>query len=313
MRLAAFVIGLCACLAFYAQAQAQAHASSESPLGNDAAAPSAEELAAGREHFKRAGEHYRAGRYREALQSLRLADASVPSPELWFNMGKAHEQLGEVDSAVEHYKLYLEARPDAPDAPKVRARVAALTAALEQRPRDARSHAALRIDAAEAGIAVRLDGESIGSTPIDSLIWVEPGEHVLEAEREGHAPFRAEIAAPAGAMVIGSIETVRRSSARALERSEHALSPASARRSAANAAVGAPVWISGGAAVASLVASAAARGVGEAQRSDGDLDASRSAGTVADVTLASALASSAVAAILYLVTSDTERAERPQR
>lgn len=294
MRLAAFVLGLFACLPPLAQAQSASRAP-------DDAQPSAAELAAGREHFRHAGEHYRAGRFREALQSLRLADASVPSPELWFNMGKAHEQLGEVELAIEQYKRYLDARADAPDAARVRVRVEALEASLEQRPKDKRERAALRIDAADDGIAVQLDGESIGTTPIDALLWVEPGEHDLRAERDGYAPFRAEILAPAGAMVIGSIETVRRSAGTPIDAGR------AGARSAHMGSVAAPVWISGGAAVASLVASAAARGVGEAQRSQGDLDASRSAGTVADVTLASALASSAVAAILYLVTSDTER------
>ena len=61
-------------------------------------------------------EHYRARRYREALRELELSVAEVPSAEVWFDIGRAHEQLGEYALAIDSYRRYLRDRVDAPDA-----------------------------------------------------------------------------------------------------------------------------------------------------------------------------------------------------
>lgn len=271
----------CCCLASRARAQ------------NAAGRDSASALAEGRRHFQLAGEHYRAGRFREALHELRVADSQVPSPELWFNMARALEQLGENDEAIAEYQRYMEARPDAADASEVSAKIAALEAlSSHEQARTIDSRAGIRIDADAAGTRVMLDGKPIGQAPIESIQWVEPGMHVLEAERAGHAPFRAALTAPARSMVVGAI---------AMEPLSSVTSGASDGRSDRGASIAA--WLAGAAAAAALVVSTAARVSAESDRSAGDLGAAYSANRVADVTLAATLASSAAAAIFYLAGS----------
>jgi tetratricopeptide (TPR) repeat protein len=249
-----------------------------------------------REHFRAASEHYRAGRFREALRGFELAERLLPSPELAFNIARAHEELGEIEAAVEHYERYVAARGDASDVGSVQARIAALRGSLEQRPVRAIETAALRIDA-EPGAEIKLDGSLVGVAPIDRIVWIEPGKHLLEAELAGHAPYRGEIDAPAGSMVAGSVELVQHS--RVPERGERAPSRP-ARDASAGAAL--PVWIAGGACLASAVGSAAARVSAETSRSAGDLDAARSADAVAGIALASALTTGVLAAVLYFAT-----------
>lgn len=264
---------------------------------DDAATPAAPSAAAhtagvreAREHFKGASEHYRAGRFREALRGFELAERLLPSPELSFNIARAHEQLGEIEAAIEHYERYVAARGQASDVGSVQARIAALRGSLEQRPVRAMDTAALRIDA-EPGAEIKLDGRLLGVAPIERIVWVEPGKHVLEAELAGHAPYRGEIDAPAGSMVAGSVELVQHSSVP--ERGDRARS----RGPSGGASL--PVWIAGGVSIASAAVSGAASVSAESSRSGGDLSAARSADGVAGIALASALTSGVLAAVLY--------------
>jgi tetratricopeptide (TPR) repeat protein len=257
-----------------------------------------------REHFGAASAHYRAGRFREALREFELAERLVPSPELSFNIARAHEQLGEIEAAIDRYERYVAAPGDASDVATVQARIDALRASLDAKPARAPDTAALRIDA-DPGASIKLDGKDLGVAPLDRIVWVEPGEHVLEASLPGHAPYRAEIAAPPGAMVAGNVELVQHSKAPA--RGERVRS-ASARTAGSRA--GLPVWIAGGASVASAVVSGAARVSSEASRSDGDLGGARSAETVAGVALASALTLGVLAAVLYLAAPDQDESRQ---
>jgi tetratricopeptide (TPR) repeat protein len=268
------------------------------------AASSREAVKEAREHFGAASAHYRAGRFREALREFELAERLVPSPELSFNIARAHEQLGEIEAAIARYERYVAAGGDASDVASVQARIDALRASLEDKPVRAADTAALRIDA-DPGAAIKLDGADLGVAPIDRIVWVEPGEHILEATLPGHAPYRAEIAAPPGAMVAGNVELVQYSKAPA--RGERVRS-ASARQASGGSAL--PVWIAGGASVASAVVSGAARASSEASRSDGDLDSAHSADTVAGVALASALTSGVLAAVLYFAAPHHEESRQ---
>lgn len=63
-------------------------------------------------HFERGREHFRAGRYREAIADLKTALALDPaSPTLMYNVAYTHELLGEHDEAIAYYRKYLDALP----------------------------------------------------------------------------------------------------------------------------------------------------------------------------------------------------------
>lgn len=88
--------------------------------------------------FQTAEERYRAGRYREALESLQRAHELYPSRTLVFNMGRCYFRLNEWEPALTHFERTLERGDEGPYA------VAHLEAAhclLElNRPEEARDY-----------------------------------------------------------------------------------------------------------------------------------------------------------------------------
>jgi len=189
----------------------------------------------------------------------------------------------------------------------VRSRITALRGSLAERPPERAQLAALRIDA-EPGARIVLDGEPLGLSPIERIVWIEPGQHSLEAQLPGRVPFRAEIGAPAGAMVAGNVELLRRSNGPSYDRhGASTLSPlgsrqgsSRARASETNRGASVPAWVASGTSVAAAIASVVAGASAESSRSAGDLDAADTASSVASVALVSALASGVLAAVLFL-------------
>jgi tetratricopeptide (TPR) repeat protein len=63
-----------------------------------------------RAHFERGREHFRAGRYREAIVELEAAlDLDPDSPTLMYNVAYANELLGELEQAIAYYRKYVAA------------------------------------------------------------------------------------------------------------------------------------------------------------------------------------------------------------
>ena len=153
---------------------------------------------AAREHFERGMEHYRARRYRAAIHEFRLSVAGVPNADLWFNMARAYEQLGEAAQAVDHYRLDLRDRVDAPDADEVEQRIADLYARTPEgseadRPGRGQPSGSLAVTAAEPGMLLLVDGRSVGRSPVERVLELSPGTHRVEATKDGRIPYRAQI------------------------------------------------------------------------------------------------------------------------
>jgi len=141
-------------------------------------------------------EHFRAREYRPAIQEFELAARLVPSADLWFNIARAHEELGDYGDAADYYQRYLRDRVDPPDGDAVRERITALRAQAEeariaegQRP----TTGTLRLRASQPGAAIALDDEAVGTSPMDLPMPLEPGTHRVEVTREGYVPFRAQV------------------------------------------------------------------------------------------------------------------------
>jgi tetratricopeptide (TPR) repeat protein len=79
-----------------------------------------------KERYKEGKALFEAGKMEEALAAFTDSYNASGNPDLLYNLGVCSERLGLKDKAVAYYELYLEEKPDAPDAPDVRARVAAL-------------------------------------------------------------------------------------------------------------------------------------------------------------------------------------------
>lgn len=276
------------------------------------AAESAEERAPeentpeNRSAVEQAREHYRAGMtrfdahdYRSAIAEFHLAARLVPSADLWFNIARAHEEVGELLPAVDHYQLYLRDRVDPPDREAVEARIAS----LRQRAEEARLAAerapttgTLRLSSNMEGARVRLDGRDIGRSPLTEPMELAPGRHELALELDGYLPFRSTVRLEAGLTTAAYAD----------------LQPATGYRAVRGRRLW--TWIAGGLAVAGGGA-AIGLGVHAAGLRDENLtDARRWAG-YSDIALGSAVVMALTSVILYFVEGravETERFEGPE-
>jgi tetratricopeptide (TPR) repeat protein len=79
-----------------------------------------------RAFFDRGTRLYSAGHYKAAAAAFTAALQLSDAPELHYNLAVAAERLGDVADALDHYRAYLEALPEAPDRVEVLARLDAL-------------------------------------------------------------------------------------------------------------------------------------------------------------------------------------------
>lgn len=80
-----------------------------------------------------AGQHYKDGRFMQALDSYRRAYDVAPVPELLFNIGQCHFQLKSYEWAVFFYQGYLADRPRAANRALVESLIAESRRHLEHR------------------------------------------------------------------------------------------------------------------------------------------------------------------------------------
>ncbi len=83
-----------------------------------------------RQHYIKGKELFSAGDYRGAIREFENADRLSPSPVLDFNIGLAHDHLGERDKAISRYKSYLRAMPNARNRAAVEAKIRRLEGEL---------------------------------------------------------------------------------------------------------------------------------------------------------------------------------------
>jgi hypothetical protein len=257
--------------------------------------------AAARTHFDAALVHYRAHRYREAIREFELSVSIVPNADVWFDLGRAHEQLGELSEAIDSYQRYLRDRVDATDAAALRDHID------ELRQRSEREHAArvrreqpaqgsLAIDAQQAGARVALDGQELGTAPLDRVVQVEPGGHRVSARAEGYAPFDAHIDVQPGAVSAAYVRLLR------LRTADQQASPRVA------------TWTFEGASAVALASGTALALISGAERDAGRFDRSDDLGVASRVSFGAALGLAAGAMLAYVLeaksAAPSERAPR---
>jgi tetratricopeptide (TPR) repeat protein len=247
-----------------------------------------------RERFSRGLEHYEAERFRDAIAEFESAARLVPSADVWFNIGRAHERLGEPGLAAESYRRYLRDRVDAPDAETVQARIAALEAAAEAQRRAALAPSAgtLVVRADRDGARVRLDGEATATTPVTAPLAVTPDRHRLDVSDTGRIPFRADVQVEAGVTTEARATLVPMTEYRTVGR----------RRVA--------TWTLAAVAVASLGASVGL-GVRASQlQNDGDLSGARDWARFSDYATAGVITLGLAATVAFFLEGRATRTER---
>jgi tetratricopeptide (TPR) repeat protein len=79
-----------------------------------------------RAFFERGTKLYAGGHYKAAAAAFTAALQLSDAPELHYNLAVTSERLGETADALDHYRAYLDALPEAPDRSEVLARLDAL-------------------------------------------------------------------------------------------------------------------------------------------------------------------------------------------
>ncbi|GAB4111932.1 MAG: hypothetical protein OHK0013_48020 [Sandaracinaceae bacterium] len=95
--------------------------------------PTAEQRRRAVELYESSTHALRSGDFERAVGQLHEACELSPQPALLEALGRAYEGLGDVPNAIQHYREYLEAEPDAPNRGEIEGRIEA----LEQRQREA--------------------------------------------------------------------------------------------------------------------------------------------------------------------------------
>jgi hypothetical protein len=210
--------------------------------------------------FRRGREAAQRGAWAEAHAHYREAWSVKQSHDIAANLGQAEMKLGLYRDAAQHLAFALRHFPVTADAGAVRTRI-------EQTFRDAKRRVvSVHVVVSRAQATVSVDGTPIGHSPLPSEVYVEPGNHRIEAELAGHRTATADLSASAGEekSLVLTLEPVSDPEAAPAPPPPPAESPPAVTRSHAETAAPAPtpqksltpVWIGAGTTLAAVAAGA---------------------------------------------------------
>lgn len=81
-------------------------------------------------HYQSGRDLYSSGDYQGAIREFETANRLAPSPILDFNIGLSRERLGQLELAIQHYRAYITAMPNASNRAAVDAKIQTLEAEL---------------------------------------------------------------------------------------------------------------------------------------------------------------------------------------
>lgn len=144
------------------------------------------------ELFRSAKAAFAAGNLHEAHRLYSSAWELKKSPDIAANLGQTELELGKMRDAAEHFAYALKnLLPSSTDRQR---------AALEEGLAKAKAEiSALRLTVTPDGAEVLVDGRVVGTSPIAELVFVEPGEHIVLARRDGFVTSETRIGAQKGA------------------------------------------------------------------------------------------------------------------
>ena len=112
--------------------------------------------------------------YTTAIQHFMRANELVPHPFALYNIATDYERLGALREAARFYQLYLDKAPPGPE----RDKVARLLRELQTRP------TSLSIRTLPAGARVKIDGNEVGTSPINVTLPGGPHRVVIDRGRD---------------------------------------------------------------------------------------------------------------------------------
>jgi hypothetical protein len=270
-------------------------AGAQEPSGSQAETEA--NVARARQHFLLGMQFFEVRAYRDAIREFEIATSIAPSADVWFNIGRAREELGEDEQAKAAFERYLRDRVDAPDAEAVRARIKMIQQRLAtgQRPPTESSSGtgSLRIHLepqSASNALVTLDGKTLRDPLRLQPVILPAGLHRLEVTRSGYVPFRAEVSIEPGMLTAAHPRLDR-------------LTEAPSSRSHARTWT----WVMLGVTGASALASGIMGGIAADRLSDDRVSEARAWAQRSDAALAGTAVCALAAAVLYFVEAPPDR------
>lgn len=144
-----------------------------------AAPAAADDATRAKDIFKVAQKLYKEARYADAIAKFEEAYVLKPSPVIIYNIGKCHEQLGDVPKAMRSYRDYLRLAPDAKDKDTVGDAIANLERRLKEKGLQQ-----LLVFADPPAALIEVDGKVLGNSP--ASIELTAGNHTLKVKADGY-------------------------------------------------------------------------------------------------------------------------------
>lgn len=166
-------------------------------------APAGSRIDEAQRHIAAGLQQFRQRDYSAAIHEFELANAAVPTPELWFNMARAREMLLDYRGAVDDLRRYLRDKVDPPDRAEVERHITELER-LDEIRRAALARQAVGqtlrvgVEGDVAASTVVLDGRSQRAVALASPVSIAEGTHRVEVMRPGMQPWVAQVRVRAG-------------------------------------------------------------------------------------------------------------------
>jgi len=139
--------------------------------------------------------------YGRALAEFQQAYRIFPSPKIFFNIGLANLYLGRLGEALQAFDTFLAEAPDAPDESVARAK--------SEREALRPKVAAVTVVCPQAGVELIMDGRPAGTTPLKRPIYLDPGQHQLQATLSDGAPIVRDFIVDAGTRRTLDVQATR--------------------------------------------------------------------------------------------------------
>ncbi len=128
--------------------------------------------------------------YEKALEAYSRAYDTFPSAKLYWLIGRAEQKLDRHLDALRHFQQVL--REESDIKPELKQ---AIEAAIE----DSKSSVVtIHFKVEPPGARIAVDGEDVGTAPLDEPVFLAPGKHTIAVTAEGHSPYEDEVELEAG-------------------------------------------------------------------------------------------------------------------
>ncbi|WP_438041678.1 PEGA domain-containing protein [Sorangium sp. So ce128] len=171
---------------------------------------------------------YLEGKYQEAEASLLVAWELNPTFDVAYNLGNTEYQLKKHREAAQYLSFALRHWP-------LLKGVAKLKPNAEKWLAESRAQVgSLKVSVTVAGAEVLVDGKAVGKAPLEDEVFVDPGEHRVEARHLDYEPASQTVSVAKGATAEVKLPM-------ALAKSEAQVGQTAGGASGAGAGAGAPV------------------------------------------------------------------------